>query len=130
MRKLAYLLAGLLVIGGPYFFFRRPGDDTTSSSSPTRAPTHSTATIELIISHGNLAKGPSVIQVTQGETVSLRVTSDRADEVHLHGYDLYLALNPNDPAVLTFIASRSGRFTYELHGAAVELGALEVYPRE
>jgi hypothetical protein len=36
---------------------------------------------------------------------------------------------PNVPATLHFVADQTGRFTFELHGAGIELGALEVYPR-
>lgn len=67
--------------------------------------------------------------VMQGDTVTLLVASDHADEMHVHGYDLEEKLQPKNATVLTFKADRSGRFTIELHHAHLELGALEVQPR-
>ncbi|HUS24903.1 MAG TPA: hypothetical protein VM369_08135 [Candidatus Binatia bacterium] len=84
---------------------------------------------ELVVKDGHLESGPSTLSVTQGDEVLLRVTADRADQLHLHGYDLHVALVPGTPAELRFTADRSGRFDFELHHANVELGALEVQPK-
>jgi hypothetical protein len=87
------------------------------------------STIDLVVANGRLVSGPSVTRVKQNETVVLHVTSDKADELHLHGYNLHLALKPNTVATLEIKTTRVGRFTYELHHLDLELGALEVYPR-
>ena len=84
---------------------------------------------ELIVSKGKLVSGPSVIQVREGDDVQLQITSDSADELHMHGYDLHLSLKPNTPATLAFKAEHSGRFDFELHHAHAELGTLEVQPK-
>lgn len=84
---------------------------------------------ELIVSKGKLVSGPSVIQVREGDDVQLQITSDSADELHMHGYDLHLSLKPNTPATLAFKAEHSGRFDFELHHAHAELGTLEVQPQ-
>jgi len=59
----------------------------------------------------------------------IRITSDDADEVHRHGYDLHLKLKPGIAGTLEFKAKLTGRFTYELHKSGLDLGVLEVYPR-
>ena len=94
-----------------------------ASGTPAGSP------IELLVRGGRLVSGPTVIKVAQGDDVTLQITSDAADELHLHGYDLHLHLVAGEPAILKFTASRSGRFEYELHHAHADLGALEVYPR-
>ena len=66
--------------------------------------------------------------VHKNDTVSLSVTSDEADELHLHGHDLHARLVPGQAARLEFVARRTGRFTLELHRAGLELGAVEIYP--
>lgn len=71
---------------------------------------------------------PTVLRVTRGDTVRLLVTSDAADELHLHGYDLHLDLEAGTTAELTFTAEHAGRFEYELHKRHQTVGALEVYP--
>ena len=85
--------------------------------------------IDLFIEKGRIVRGPGVIQVKQNDHVVFHVTSDQADEMHLHGYNLRLRLKPRERATLEFDARRTGRFTFELHRLDAELGALEVYPR-
>lgn len=84
---------------------------------------------EVTVSKGQRIAGPALIQVHEGDEVELTITSDHADELHVHGYDLHLKLQAGVPAKLEFKAEHSGRFDYELHHANLELGALEVTPK-
>ena len=88
-----------------------------------------TQRVELVVKDKRLVSGPAVISVMQGTTVTLRITVDHHDELHLHGYDLTLKLPTAVAAELTFVADRSGRFEYELHHSHLTLGALEVQPQ-
>lgn len=83
---------------------------------------------EFDVAQGKLT-GPPHLRVNQNERVILRVRSDVADELHVHGYELSAPLPAGELVSLTFVAGRSGRFEVELHGAHRELGALEVQPR-
>jgi len=77
------------------------------------------------------AVGANVIRLTQGETVSLEWQSDTAMELHLHGYDLEIVLQPGKPATIPFRAHASGRFPLTSHGAGHGHAALlyiEVHP--
>jgi hypothetical protein len=85
--------------------------------------------VSIVIRGGKVVSGPGVIRVTRGQRVSLTVETDKADELHLHGYDLHLALLPNRAVSLSFTATRTGRFGFELHKAGTELGVFEIYPR-
>jgi plastocyanin len=85
--------------------------------------------VDIVVKQGKRVSGPAVIKVQQGDEVTLHITSDAADEFHLHGYNLLVHLAPNRTATLHFLAKLAGRFTFELHKADVELGAIEVYPR-
>lgn len=84
---------------------------------------------ELVVKNKKLLSGPAVISVPQGTPVTLRITVDHHDELHLHGYDLTLKLPPAEPTELSFVADKSGRFEYELHHSHLDLGALEVQPQ-
>ena len=85
-------------------------------------------TIELVARSGRRASGPDVVRLKKGDLIMLTVTSDVADELHLHGYDLHLRLLPDHPATLSFTAARTGRFSAELHKAGAKLTTLEIYP--
>jgi len=60
--------------------------------------------------------------------VTLVVSSNVADEVHLHGYDLMRDVAPGRPLRLTFVARLSGTFDLELEDVRLGLGELSVPP--
>jgi heme/copper-type cytochrome/quinol oxidase subunit 2 len=66
------------------------------------------------------------VSVAVGEHVTLVITSDVADEVHLHGYDLETELSPGQPAELSFDATIPGVFQVELHEAGTQVLSLQV----
>jgi hypothetical protein len=101
----------------------------TAASAPVIAELPKPKRFELVVSKARLVSGPATIQVHEGDELELQITSDRADELHLHGYDLHLSLTANEPALLKLKAEHSGRFDYELHHAHLELGTLEVLPK-
>ena len=84
---------------------------------------------DIVVQGGRRISEPAVLKVHQGDDVKFRITSDVADEFHLHGYNLQVPVSPDRSAVLQFTAKLTGRFTYELHKSGLELGALEVYPK-
>ena len=65
-------------------------------------------------------------EVSFGDTVEVRVTSDVAEEVHLHGYDLYLQLEAGAEVTLIFEANLPGVWEAELHPSHRELFQLQV----
>ena len=64
----------------------------------------------------------------QGETVRLRVRSDTAEEVHIHGYDITKELEPDKTATVSFKATITGIFEIELEGSATQIAELRVEP--
>lgn len=83
----------------------------------------------LVVKDNKLVSGPKVIRLKRDDQVTLNILTDRADELHLHGYDLHLKLVPDQQATLKFVAKRTGRFGFELHKSGVELGVFEIYPK-
>ena len=112
-------------------------EPATSASQVAKAPeadqgrvvTSSPNTFDIVVRGGVLISEQAPLKVRKGDEVTLRITTDRADEFHLHGYNLHVHLSPDRIATLQFTAKLTGRFGYELHKSGLELGALEVYPR-
>jgi FtsP/CotA-like multicopper oxidase with cupredoxin domain len=130
MRKVLYLAVAVAILVGLFLAFAPKKADSRSAPSVPLAPApQAGTTVEIKVHDGRLAAGPAVIKLKQGDQVTLRVTSDSNDELHVHGYDLHLNLIAGQPAQLSFTADHSGRFEYELHHAHTDLGAFEVYPR-
>ena len=135
---LLILGTGALILAG-LFLALRPAPPVTPAAPPPKpaAATQPAAaamptqprSFDIAVSQGRRISGPELIQVHAGDEVVLRMTSDQADELHLHGYDLHLRLLAGEPGTLSFKAVHSGRFDYELHHARLELGALEVLPQ-
>lgn len=96
-------------------------------------------TFDLAISAGKLPAEQRVLRVGKGDAVRLRLASDAAGEIHVHGYKLTATLAPGTPAQLAFRAHATGRYRIEWHpaGAAGQPGAhhgpplatLEVRPK-
>ncbi len=87
-----------------------------------------TTTFALTIENREITDGPTLLRVDEGETVIINVTADEREELHLHGYDRSVDLEPGVPSSLTFVADASGRFPFELEISKTELGAIEVMP--
>jgi len=133
MNRLGWILLGLaagLVIG--LYLWARPQPPAASppaAAAPAAAPTAAPpGEFSFDIAQGTV-RGPLSMVVRQGEQVSIRVRSDVADELHLHGYELSAPLPAGEEVALTFMAGKAGRFEVELHHSHRELGALEVQPQ-
>ena len=64
------------------------------------------------------------IKVKRGELVRFVVRSPRADEAHVHGYDILKKVPPGGSVAFRFRA----KFEVELEHAGEELGHIEVTP--
>lgn len=82
--------------------------------------------LQVEIADGEVNPPPDRVRVNQGERVRIEVSSDQADEVHLHGYDLSPEVTPSAPAVLEFTADQVGRFELEAHDQGLQLLQLVV----
>jgi hypothetical protein len=72
---------------------------------------------------------PGSVQAYQGDTISISITADRTEEIHLHGYDKHFFAGPGKPASLTFPADLTGNFVLEIESTSTPLGTLQVQPR-
>ncbi|WP_129645734.1 cupredoxin domain-containing protein [Peristeroidobacter agariperforans] len=57
----------------------------------------------------------TVLPVRQNETVTLSIRSDRAGDVHVHGYDQNVTLKVGAEVVLSFVAKTPGIYPIHLH---------------
>ncbi len=85
-------------------------------------------TLSFRVVGGAVIAGPSATTVTAGSTVTVTVTSDRADELHIHGYDREVPVAAGGAASVTFTADITGVFDVELHESAKTLCQLTVQP--
>jgi hypothetical protein len=81
---------------------------------------------EITIAGGKVSPPSGWLEVTKGRPVSITVTSDVADEVHVHGYDLKAELRPGEPVTLRFTADLTGVFQVETHRSKLVLTQVAV----
>ena len=72
-------------------------------------------TFDLKVERGRVARAMQLIRVKQGDVVRLRWTTDRALDLHLHGYDIEQKIEPGTVSELTFTARATGRFPVVVH---------------
>lgn len=100
---------------------------TTATTTDTTATTMTTTTasdeqlITIDVVGGEPVGGAREERAALGEEVTLRVTADAPDEVHVHGYDLFADVGPGQPAEITFVADIPGQFEIELEQSHVLL---------
>ncbi len=100
-----------------------------SAGAPTRydadvADAAQTITVEVV--GGAPVGGHQRVEVDLGSVVAVMVTSDTAEEVHVHGYDILRAVSDGHPAHFAFTAEIPGVFEVELEGSGRLLLQLEI----
>ncbi|MFD6230965.1 hypothetical protein ACFWFZ_29500 [Streptomyces sp. NPDC060232] len=96
------------------------------AQSPTPGQEQADRTVTITVRDGRVAPAPARTELRRGERLALRVTSDRADTLHVHGYDRELALHAGQEATLTLTADRTGLFEVETHESKLVLTQLLV----
>lgn len=118
----SYWLVGIIlvaVLAGALYVWN------VGSSAPPAPQTH---TFSITVRDRTVVGGMADFTARVGDTVSISITADESDELHLHGYDRHIDFATDTPATLTFVADQSGRFPFEMEASATELGVLNVLP--
>jgi outer membrane lipoprotein SlyB len=146
-RRLSAALIGAVVLTAGFALASCGSDEDASDTTETTATTETTQTtttttttttqpppppgpteIRVRVVNG-VAQGGIVREtVDQGDRVALIVTSDVADHVHVHGYDLFRDLVPGKRVRIAFRARLPGRFVVELEDRHAQIAELTVNP--
>jgi cytoskeletal protein RodZ len=146
------LLAATVLAAVVLFLVLRPDDEeptpsvtTTSETTTSTGSTETETETETETGGTTTAETPSAVRIRiqargdgsgsirrvtiePGQRVTLIVSADVADEVHVHGYDLMADVAPGSPARISFEASVPGRFEVELETRAIQIAELRVGP--
>ena len=101
---------------------------TSSTGSTSTATTPEPAVQTVRVVNGQPAGGIKTISYTKGDQIRLKVQSDTADEIHVHGYDLKKDVTAGGSVEFDFKATIEGRFEVELENAGTQIAMLEVDP--
>jgi hypothetical protein len=113
---IAVVVVAFLAVGG-YLIFGRAGGGPAQKM-----------TFDLAVTGTKMT--PSQVSVHEGDSVTLRVTTDRKEEIHLHGYNVMFESNgPGDTVTHSFTADKTGDFDIEIEDSSTQVGTLTVSPR-
>jgi heme/copper-type cytochrome/quinol oxidase subunit 2 len=131
------LLAAVVVIAVVGFIVLKPDDKKTSSSSQPASTTATGAQRQStpppvanvkVDESGKPVGGIRDLTFGKGQQVQFVVTSQVADEIHVHGYDLMKDVTPGKPLKFSFKATITGQFEVELESRAEQIINLKVTP--
>ncbi|HEX5800113.1 MAG TPA: hypothetical protein VFY02_08400 [Gaiellaceae bacterium] len=105
-----------------------PPPPATTEAPPATTTAPGPAVVRIVVVGGQPEGGIRRASVRRGREVIVRVSSDVADHIHLHGYDLIADVAPGAPAELTFVADVPGRFEIELEDRGVPIADIQVRP--
>ena len=147
-RILIAAVAVVVAVVGLFVVFR-PDDDGGAASGTTTATTTTQTTsptttlppppppppqpppparVRIVVRDGLPVGGVRGVTVSEGRRVVLIVTSDVADHVHLHGYDIMRDVAPGQPARIAFRATIPGTVEAELEDRGVPLARIVTQP--
>jgi cytoskeletal protein RodZ len=104
-------------------------DQSESETGSTSTSTPSQPAVQTIrVVNGQPQGGVKTVSFKKGDQVRLKVQSDVADEIHVHGYDLMKDVEAGGSVQFSFKATIEGRFEIELENAGTQIANLEVTP--
>jgi plastocyanin len=107
--------------------------NTNTATTSTSASAPKPAAFKIDIKGGKPAGGVQNIKVKKGDNVTIVVSADAHDVIHLHGYGIEKDIEPGKPATFKFTADIEGIFEIESHvaehaGREPLMGKLTVEP--
>jgi hypothetical protein len=126
-QRLGILAATVVVLVLAFVLLRPGGGDDGGSTAPS-ASTAQPAVKTVRVVGGKPQGGVRTLSFVKGQRVRLRVVSDVADEIHVHGYDLKKDVEKGGSVEFSFPATIEGVFEVELEDGGTQIASLEVRP--
>ncbi|HEY3340153.1 MAG TPA: hypothetical protein VGK18_16760 [Propionicimonas sp.] len=106
----------------------------TSSAAPTTSPTGTPGAspsvtvqvVEVSLRNGKASPNGDRLTLAKGTVLRLEISSDHGDEVHVHGYDVEIAVTPDATVTKDIMLDQVGRFEIESHEPALTILQLVV----
>lgn len=126
MRTLALTFAALLLATGCR------GTDTgtvTSSPNPGATPADQAVVVDIAVKDGSVTPQAERVDVKVGQEVTLRITSDAAEEIHVHSDpERTYRVEAGDEVEESFTIDRPGQVAVEAHELEATVVQLVVRP--
>ena len=100
---------------------------TTTSSSSSSNPSSSAPgpagvrTLRVTVTGTKVTPAPSTVSIAVGQQLTLVVTADHDDELHIHGFDVEEKLEAGAPTSVTLTGRQPGVYEVETHHPELRL---------
>jgi hypothetical protein len=138
MNRVLIVAVALVLAGGLFVLFRSRDEDSSATTTTAPTTTANTTTgiipqppqpppapqpqqIRIVVRGGKPVGGVKDVTVQKNARAVIVITSDVADELHLHGYNLKRDLTPGKTARLPFRATINGTVEAELEERGLPL---------
>jgi hypothetical protein len=82
----------------------------------------------IVVENGEPVGGVQELEFSAGEEIRFRVSSDAAEEIHVHGYDIAKDVPAGGTVEFDFPAELEGIYEAELEGLGVQIAELRINP--
>jgi hypothetical protein len=121
---------GLVVVVAAVVLFvvLQGGGSSDSSKQPTVNGKAVSGVATIHVRDAKPVGGITQLDYTKGDQIRIKVVSDVADEVHLHGYDIGKDVKAGGSVTFDLPASLEGVFEMELESRQEQIAELRVEP--
>lgn len=128
-------LLGLLLVGLVAAACAGPGEPPATQPAATPSPTVPSAprcraspahTLVITLAKGRVEPNGERVNLNRGDTVRLQISSDRDDEIHVHGVDRTVQVKAGEPVSADFVVEQTGRYEIESHHPELLIAVLQV----
>ncbi|HEU5104612.1 MAG TPA: hypothetical protein VFU11_02100 [Solirubrobacterales bacterium] len=99
-----------------------------AASAETGEATADVEVPTIVVRDGEPVGGIQELEYSAGEQIRFRVSSDKAEEIHVHGYDIAKDVSAGGTVEFDFPAELEGIYEAELEGLGVQIIELRVNP--
>jgi hypothetical protein len=142
MRDVRKLVLALLVVGAAIALAAcGSSDETTTASGGTgtgadsgksapeaKKPAGTADVPTVVVRDGEPVGGIQELEFSAGEQIRFRVSSDTAEEIHVHGYDIAKDVPAGGTVEFDFPAELEGIYEAELEELGVQIVELRINP--
>ena len=104
------------------------GAESGKSAPEAEKPPAEADVPTVVVRDGEPVGGIQELEYSAGEQIRFRVSSDKAEEIHVHGYDIAKDVPAGGTVEFDFPAELEGIYEAELEGLGVQIVELRVNP--
>ncbi|HQZ00569.1 MAG TPA: hypothetical protein PKV13_11715 [Propionicimonas sp.] len=97
-----------------------------TTATPTSSAPPSPMQVKITLADGKADPIAETVELVKGQHLVLTVTSDRADQIHVHGFDIEFDVSPGETVTKDIVVDKVGRFEVESHEPVFTLLELQV----